>query len=266
MSWIDSLLGIAAPVVGGLLGGPAGAIAGSAVGGAIASNSAAKTQANSADQATALQRQMWEAQQAQQKPFYDAGVTAENRMLDLLGLSANSGAAGYGSLNKPFTYSDLYSDPSYSFRFDQGMKALDRTAAARGGLISGGALKAATRYGQDAASTEYQNAFNRYQVQRANILNPLQSLTGAGQTSANTLGADAGAFGTNAGNNMIGAGNARASGYVGGANAITGGVGQYLNNQNQMALLNAFTNRGGMGGVSNIPAGYGGSPTDPWYG
>ncbi len=242
----------------------AGAIAGSAVLGAVASNQASKTQANAANQSTDLQRQMFETQQAQQKPFYDAGVTAENRMLDLLGLSSNSGAAGYGSLSKPFSMNDFQADPGYAFRLSEGTKALDRTAAARGGLISGGALKAATRYGQDAASQEYTNAFNRYQVNRANILNPLQSLTGAGQTSANTLGSDAGAFGVNAGNNIIGAGNARASGYVGGANAIAGGVGQYVNNQNQMAFLNRFYPMGGgVSTIDNMGWGYGSGGAAP---
>jgi hypothetical protein len=123
-------------------------------------------------------------------------------------------------------------DPGYAFRLKEGQNALDRQAAARGGLISGGALKAAERYGQDMGSQEYMNAFNRYQTERAARLNPLQSLAGMSQTTANTLGAAGQNMATNVGNAYEGAANARASGYIGGANAVSGGVGQYLNYSN----------------------------------
>jgi hypothetical protein len=53
-------------------------------------------------------------------------------------------------------------DPSYGFRFNEGMNALTRQQAAAGGLQSGGAMKAAMRYGQGLASTEYGNQFNRF--------------------------------------------------------------------------------------------------------
>ena len=118
-------------------------------------------------------------------------------------------------------------DPSYQFRLGEGMKALDRQAAARGGLISGGALKAAQRYGQEFASNEFGNAYNR-----------LANLAGIGQTATNNMGGAAGQFGTNAGNLMTGAGAARASGYVGGANALSSGLGQYMNYTQSQNLMN----------------------------
>jgi hypothetical protein len=126
-------------------------------------------------------------------------------------------------------------DPGYAFRLSEGQKALDRSAAARGGLISGGALKAAQRFGQDMGSQEYTNAFNRYQTERQARLNPLQSLAGVGQTSVNQLGT-AGQNYANAAGQAIGAGaQAQASGYIGAANAIGGGFNQYMNyNQNQI--------------------------------
>jgi hypothetical protein len=148
---------------------------------------------------------------------------------------------------------------------DLGQKALDRSAAARGGLISGSALKAAQRYGQEMGSQEYTNAFNRYQTERNAQLNPLQSLAGVGQTTAQQLGASGQNMATNVGNAYMGAGNARASGYTGAANAVTGGLQSYLNynqqqtqnqqtnqflanmNQNNMPMTNT-------GGVSNTPS------------
>jgi len=135
----------------------------------------------------------------------------------------------------------MTADPGYAFRLSEGQKALDRQAAARGGLISGGALKAAQRYGQDMGSQEYTNAFNRYQQERAAKLQPLQSLAGVGQTTAANLGS-AGAANANAmGNYLTGGAAASAAGQIGAANALTSGVGTYINyNQgnNLVAALN----------------------------
>jgi hypothetical protein len=218
----------------------AGAVVGSSViGGVLSSNAAtdaAQTQADAANRAADLQYKQFQEQQATQKPFLEAGYKGENRLLDLLGLSGNAGAEGYGSMAKNFSMSDYQADPGYAFRMSEGLKALDRTAASRGGMLSGAALRGATRYGQDMASQEYQNAYNRYQTNRANILNPLQSLAGQGQTTANTLGAAGQNYATNAGNAYMGAGNAAASGYVGSANAWNNALGGATNyfTQNQM--------------------------------
>jgi len=135
--------------------------------------------------------------------------------MNYLGLSSDKTAPGYNLANTPFTYNDLTSDPSYKFRLNEGLKSLDAQAAARGGLISGNALKAAEDYGQSAASQEYQNAYNRYQQNRNNLLNPLQSLTGTAQTTSQQLGSAGQTMATNAGNTMMAAGNAAASGYLG---------------------------------------------------
>jgi hypothetical protein len=220
----------------------AGAVLGSAViGGAISSNaakSAAKTQAASADRAANLQKDQFEQTREDQLPFLEAGYKGQNKLLDLLGLSENTGAAGYGSMAKNFSMADYQADPGYDFRLTEGIKALDRTAASRGGLLSGAALKGITRYGQGLASEEYQNAYNRYNTNRANILNPLQSLTGQGQTTANTLGTAGQNYATNAGNAYMNAGNARASGYVGSANAWNSALGGATNYLTQNAMMN----------------------------
>lgn len=146
----------------------------------------------------------------------------------------------YGSLMRDFSMADYQADPGYAFRLSEGQKAIDRSAAARGGLQSGAALKAAARYGQDLGSQEYQNAFNRYQVNRANKLQPLQSLAGMGQSSANTLTGAAGGLGQGLAQSYTDAGNASASGYIGGSNAIAGGLGSYLNYQQGQNYLNTL--------------------------
>jgi hypothetical protein len=101
--------------------------------------------------------------------------------------------------------------------------------------MSGGTGKALQRFGQEMGSQEYQNAFNRYQTERQARLNPLQSLAGVGQTAAQNLAGQAGQFGSNLAETMGAGAQARASGYMGAANAITGGVGQYMNYQQGQA-------------------------------
>jgi uncharacterized membrane protein YqiK len=150
-------------------------------------------------------------------------------------------------------------DPGYAFRLSEGQKAMERSAAARGGLMSGGALKAATRFGQDMGSQEYTNAFNRYQTERAARLQPLQSLAGVGQTAANTMGQNAGMYGTNVGNLMTSGAAASAAGTMGQANALTGGLSTYLNYNQGNNLVNALNRTPtptGYGNVVNDPYGY----------
>jgi len=222
------------------------AIIGSAILGAASSRSAAKTQAGAADRAAELQREQFERQVELQAPFREAGVRA---------LPELEAASRY----TPFGMDQFTQDPGYGFRLAEGQKALDRQAAARGGLISGGALKAAQRFGQEMGSQEYTNAFNRYQTERQARLNPLQSLAGFGQTSVNQLGQAGQNYATSAGNLMTGAGAAQAAGQVGMANALTGGLGTYLNYNQGNALLNALQRNQAMqmvntGGYSNVPS------------
>jgi len=169
-----------------------------------AARSAADTAGAASDRAVALQREQYQKQLEMQKPFYDVGV---NALPELVAASKYT----------PFGMQQFQQDPGYAFRLSEGQQALDRSAAARGGLISGGALKAAQRYGQDMGSQEYTNAFNRYQTERAARLQPLQSLTGYGQTTANTLG--------NAGQSMAGnVGNAYMQQGVNQGNALLAGT------------------------------------------
>ena len=201
--------------------------------GSSAAKSAASTQADAANRAADLQYKQWQEQVALQKPWLQAGETALNKLVPL--------ATNY----TPFGMDQFQQDPGYQFRLSEGLKALDRQAAARGGLISGAALKAAGRYGQDYASNEYQNAFNRYQTERAAQLQPLQSLAGVGQTTAQQIGQAGTQMASNVGEAQAAAAQARASGYTGAANALTGSLNTGLNaylgysqNQAQNALLN----------------------------
>lgn len=56
---------------------------------------------------------------------------------------------------------DVTQDPSYQFRLNQGINALDKSAASKGMLLSGAQQKAINNYAQDTASQEYSNAYQR---------------------------------------------------------------------------------------------------------
>jgi hypothetical protein len=132
------------------------------------------------------------------------------------------------------------------------MKALDATAASRGGLLSGNTLRGALKYGQDAASQEYTNAFNRYQLNRRNQLEPLETMLGVGQRSANTLTSAAGSRGDALASNSYQLGNVQAAGEIARGNAMSGMVGGITN------ALGGFNygSFGGGGGTSQYSQGF----------
>lgn len=215
----------------------------SILGGAMSSNAArdaANTQAAAADRAAALQKDIYDQQTALNAPYREAGLKGQNRMMDLLGLSGNTGAADYGRYTKDFGMGDFQTDPGYAFRLSEGQKAIDRQAAARGGLISGAALRGATRYGQDMGSQEYNNAYNRYQTNRANQLQPLGSLMASGQSAANQQGAQAGQYGTNVGNLMGQAGQSIAAGQLGAGNTLNKALGTAASAYQNQTNFNNF--------------------------
>jgi hypothetical protein len=234
--------GAGAAGVGSLLSSYAtpAALAVSGLTGANAATSAANTQAQSARDANELMYRMYQEQKGLQEPFRGAGLTAQNRLLDLLGLSKNTGTEGFGRYAKDFGMSDFTADPGYGFRLSEGQKALERQAAARGGLISGSALKAATRFGQEMGSQEYTNAYNRYQTNRANQLAPLGSLLSSGQAAASNTGAAAGSYGAGASGNITGAGAASAAGQVGSTNALTDALNSYLRYSSSQEMAEAI--------------------------
>lgn len=222
----------------------AGAVVGSAVIGGIASNKAAGTQAAAADRAAAGQERMFERQVELSEPWRKAGEQALNKLIPLTDY-------------QNFGMDQFQADPGYSFRMSEGMKGLERSAAARGGLLSGATLKGIQRFGQDLGSQEYMNAFNRYQTERAARLQPLQSLAGVGQTTAQQIGQAGMQAAQNIGETQMSGAAARASGYVGQANALTGALNTGLNYYQGQQMMNRLAPSGGGGGYSWQTPNYG---------
>jgi hypothetical protein len=184
------------------------------------------------DQQMALQQRMYDQSRADFAPYRESGIANVNQLNTLLGIGGNTGAADYGRFKTADFTPEMFAkgvDPGYAFRLSEGLKGLDRQAAARGGLISGNALKAASGYAGEQASQEYQNAFNRYQTVRGNTLSPFQTGAAAGQNAAAMQGQANANFGSAGGQAIsnYGQGVSGAYGAQGqGANQAYGNYGQ----------------------------------------
>lgn len=210
---------------------------------AAAAGEAAGIQSAAMDRALAEQKRQFDAQQTNLKPWLEAGGRA---LTELENFDQNNPA-----------FSFTQDDPSYTFRFNEGLKALQNSAAARGTLLSGNTMRSITDYGQQAASQEYQNAFNRYQTTRGQKLNRIQSLAGVGQSAVQQANSAGQNYANSMGNLVTGQGQAQAQGmtdaagaktmgWVGAGNAILGGLNNYYiqkQSQDMMGLVNSFLRR-----------------------
>lgn len=216
--------------------------AGASVADAAISASAAKygadLQAQAAANSLAFNQSVYNDTKANQAPYVAAGQTAINN------LSAET--APGGSLNTPwstpFSFSgvNLQNDPAYQFDLDQGTQAMQRSAAAQGGLVSGGALKDLNNYAQGYASNQYQqsyqNALSNYQTaynvfenNQANSFNRQAAVAGIGQTSTNYLGSAGQGAAANYANVAQTGAAGQAAGMVGVSNAIQNGINNTAN-------------------------------------
>lgn len=261
----------------------AGVGAAGSIGGALiqsgAAKSAAATQAAAAQQAEQTQVQATNTSLQQLAPYNQIGTGAANSLANLYGIpyaatsngqsstspsgivtpaninasaSSPGGAGAFSQAYNAFTQS-----PTYQFAFQQGLQALQRSAAAGGSLISGGQLKAGTEFGQGLASQ-----------QLGNYTTGLQSLASMGQNAAAGQASNSLAGANSVANSQQAAGQASASGTVGSANALAGGLGGVSSSVMNSLLLSklggtspsayaglntAYNNStGNYGGLSNV--------------
>lgn len=261
MTW--GLTAVAVATVGGAVIGSQGA------------RSAASTQADAARESGVLQKQMFDEQMRLQDPYRQAGLIGQNRLMTLLGLGGpqptggggggggdvfaqagyaaanarpgpyvggDASSADYGKYARDFSMADYEADPGYAFRLSEGLKQLGSQARAQGGAGGGRTMMGIQKYAQGLASQEYGNAFQRYQTNRANQLQPLGNLMSSGQAAASNQAAGAGNYATNAGNTMMAAGQAIGAGQLGAANTLASGLGTaasaYQNQTNFTNWLN----------------------------
>jgi hypothetical protein len=192
-----------------------------------AAKDAAAMQVAGGDRALAQQMRMYEMQREDLAPYREQGYSA---LQDIAGMKPLF-TAQFGPEQMA-----QYLDPSMEFRRRLGEQTTARMLNVGGGAISGNTLRGLEQFGQDFASTEYGNAFNRFQNERTNIYNTLANIAGMGQQAVNT--------GVQAGQNLAaqqtgiitGQAGAQAAGQVGQANAYSGALGNIGN----MAFLSSL--------------------------
>jgi hypothetical protein len=200
-----------------------------------AAGNAASAQTASADQANATQRYMYDQTRADNAPFRETGLAANNALASMM---------KNGQFDRKFTAQDMAADPVYNsglqFGLDQGTQGINRQAAAGGSFLSGATLKALTKYGNDYASTKAGDAYNRFNTDQTNQYNRYAGLSGAGQQATNQVSAAGQNMANQVSANQIGAGNANASGYVGQANAWNSGLQNAYSGYQQNKLIDIY--------------------------
>lgn len=198
------------------MGGVMGAVedlTGLNVSGDSSSDRALRDQQAATGRANSMQERMFNTQREDAAPWREAGVTALGGMQDK-------------DYQRDFTMSDFQADPGYDFRMKEGMKAIERSAAARGGRHGGATMKALVGYGQDVASSEYQNAYNRFNADRDRRFNRLGSIAGVGQTANSQVAAAGQNYANQYGANETNMANARAGQAMGQAGQLGNAIGQ----------------------------------------
>lgn len=196
---------------------------------ASAAKNAAATQAQSASEANQLQWDMYDQTRQDLNPYKEAGYDSLKQLMGGMGEG--------GRFMETFSGQDIYNDPSYQFRLNEGLNAVQSGAAGQGGLLSGATQKALNNYAQESASQEYQNAYNRFNADQTNQYNRLANLVGVGQNAAAQTGNLGAQTAQSVANNTMAAGNSTAAGIVGAADARA---------QGNAALL------GGLGSLKGI--------------
>ncbi len=263
-------------LIGGILGNNAAGNAATAETGAL--SQAEGYQKQQAGQAATAQQQTTAAQTSNLSPFVGAGQGAVNSLSNLLSPGGSLASTSYPGFTAP-TAAQAAATPGEQFQLQQGQNAIQNSAAASGGLLSSGTAKTLDQYSQGVASTDYQNTYNNalqtygtnFNVQNTeqnNLYNRLQGLTNTGlsagsslnsslQSGANNLANIYMGSGQQIGNDLTQAGQAQASGIVGGTNALTQGLGGALNSVGQgvtLAQMNAGLNGSNQafGGNNNL--------------
>ena len=188
MSW-GAVIGAGAALIGGAMSKKG-------------SDKAAKAAQAGGDAAIAEQRRQYDQTREDNLPWLTAGTNALERQQQIL----------------DGNYTGFYQSPDYVAALEQGTRQLDAGAAARGNLWGGGADADRIRFGQNMATQNLGNYWNR-----------LGGLSGTGSQTATSMGQFGQAMSGNVGNMMMGNANTRASAYMANGNNWSNVAGQLGN-------------------------------------
>lgn len=249
---------VAAAIAGA---GVVGGVASSVIGGNAAED-AAQTQADAANNSAAMQEAQFQQTRSDLRPYQDLGTSLLPALRDSLTNPWLGAQFSYGNFNAP-TQAEAQATPGYQFTLQQGLKAAQNSASARGLGSSGAALKGAESFASGLADSTYNDVFNRalqsYGTNRNNALNTFQTNYGVANDATNRLlgvvtmgqnsAAQTGALGaqtaSSIGNTLMSGAASQAAGTVGAANAITGGISTAVNGGTNALLLNSLMNKQG---------------------
>lgn len=224
----------------GLIGAGAG-VAGSLIASGSASD-AADAQRQGAAASDATQRYQYDTTRADNAPFRETGLAANNKLTELM---------NGGSFARRFTSADMNADPVYQsglqFGLDQGTQGINRQAAAGGSMLSGATLKALTRFGNDYGSTKANESYNRFNTDQNSQYNKLAGLSGSGQQATNQISAAGSNMANNISQSQQGVGNANGSSYIAQGNAWQNGLNgavSALGRTNSLSNANPFNGSG----------------------
>lgn len=199
-----------------------------------AAGQAADAQVQAANKAAETQLGIYNQTRSDLLPYSMTGQNALSQLARIFGLAPG----GNGMPDAGAATSALTQFPGYQFGLNQGQTALDRSAASRGLLLSGGQLKSSQQFGQNYAM---QQAWNPY-------ISQLSGLSSLGENAAAVSGNQGVQTGAGIAGSQLAAGQAAASGIVGSSNAINTGINSGLNNALLGYGLSGGFSPGGVGG------------------
>ena len=141
------------------------------------------------------------------------------------------------------TFQGFQESPGFKFARQQGIDAVDASAAGSGSLQSGSTLQALTEFGQGFASQA-----------RGTFLDRLAALVGGGQAAVGQLSRSADSFAQGGSSALAGLGNARSAGVIGASNAFQGGLNSLATSIGSIDF-SGFGGGAGAGGGINPDAG-----------
>lgn len=184
------------------------AVIGSSLVGAAATaygaHQAADAQTAAANAAAGAANKMYKQTRADLSPYRDLGAASAKDLQERMPFLTSPIVMDQAALEKT---------PGYQFTRNQGLKAVQNSAAARGLGVSGAALKGASAFATNLANNTYQDQFNLENVNRTNAYNRLKGTVEIGENAANQTGVQGTAAADTTAKALIGAGNAQAASY-----------------------------------------------------
>jgi len=250
-------LPVGAGIVGGILNNNAAGNATQAL--TQGANQAIGTVSHGSQNAQNTLSTVYGQQQGMLAPYAAAGGPALSTL--------QTGTAPGGDFVKPFDAAtfDLYKDPGFNWRVQQGQRAINQGANAGGIRFSGATLKALDQFNQDSASQEYAAARARAEEDQTKAYQRTMDQANLGLNATNKTVDAGGTYGTNVANLQLGTAksiadlqtdlaSAKAAGDVAKASSITQAINGILSGVQNAGIGQTLAKLAGVGGAGATTA------------